>query len=112
MMPIVPYLTDGEENIDALHHAAKDAKLDYLLPGMLNLKGKTRETFFACVARDFPAQYKNIWEAYKNGRLYKGRRELVYSRVRAAQEKYGIHADYMAPALRRMEKEGEQLSFL
>lgn len=112
MMPIIPYITDGAENIEALHCAAKEAGVDYVLPGMLNLKGKTRETFFACVARNFPEQYKDIWSAYKGGRLRKERRELAYGRVRAAQEKYGVNANYMAPALRRLNGREEQLTFL
>ena len=116
MMPIVPYLTDGEENINALYCAAKEAGVDYLLPGMLNLKGKTRDTFFTCIDRDFPACYRDIWAAYQNGRLDKAVRERAYARVRAAQTQYGISADFMAPSRRffnnNHNERAEQLTFL
>ncbi len=117
MMPIVPYLTDGEENINALHGAAKGAGVDYLLPGMLNLKGKTRDTFFTCIDRDFPAFYRDIWAAYQHGRLDKAVRERAYARVRAAQAQHGIGADFMAPSRRffnnnHHKERAEQMTFL
>ncbi len=116
MMPIVPYLTDGEENINALHCAAKEAGVNYILPGMLNLKGKTRDTFFTCIDRDFPGCYRDIWAAYQNGRLDKAVRERAYARVRAAQAQYEIGADYMAPSRRFFEnnynERAEQMTFL
>lgn len=110
MMPIVPYITDGEETIRALHQAGKEAGVDYVLPGMLNLRGKTKETFLACVVREFPAQYRPIWEAYRTGHLDKEIGARAHARVRAAQRAFGIGAAYMAPYFRRQEERAEQLS--
>jgi len=40
-MPIIPYLTDTRENVDGLYARAKDSEVDYVLPGVLYLRGKT-----------------------------------------------------------------------
>ena len=42
MMPIIPYLTDSVENFDAIYKLAKAIDLDYIVPGTLYLRGKTR----------------------------------------------------------------------
>ncbi|WNX89268.1 radical SAM protein [Emergencia timonensis] len=46
MMPIIPYLTDSDENLNALYSHGEDAKVSYALPGLLGLRGRTRRSFF------------------------------------------------------------------
>ena len=38
-MPIIPLLTDSDENLESLFAGGAEAKADYILPGLLNLKG-------------------------------------------------------------------------
>jgi len=45
MMPILPYLTDSKENLQALFKAAQEEKADYVVPGLLNLRQPTKGHF-------------------------------------------------------------------
>lgn len=66
-MPIIPYLTDTQEKIDALYSNAKDCNVSYVLPGALYLRGKTRATFFVFIKQDFPELYALLQALYKTG---------------------------------------------
>jgi DNA repair photolyase len=60
VMPIIPYITDSELNFDRLFAEAASVGADYLLPGTLYLRGKTRPYFFAFVKEQFPEQYEKL----------------------------------------------------
>jgi len=42
VMPIVPFITDTEENFESMFALARDCGVDYVLPGTLYLKGDVR----------------------------------------------------------------------
>ena len=44
-MPIIPYLTNHRENLQELCSRGSEAKVDYLLTGILYLRGNTRSRF-------------------------------------------------------------------
>jgi DNA repair photolyase len=54
LMPIIPLLTDSAENLEALCRQARDCQVDYLLPGTLYLRGKTRSAFFEFIKTEYP----------------------------------------------------------
>jgi DNA repair photolyase len=56
-MPIIPFLTDTNDNIDALYAQAAACAVDYVLPGVLYLRGKTRGVFFDFISEEFPQLY-------------------------------------------------------
>ena len=70
MMPVIPFLTNGADQIEAVFSAAKDAGADYLLTGSLNLKGATRTGFFENIRQRFPSEYGKIKEIYRNKNAY------------------------------------------
>ena len=45
LMPIIPYITDNYENIEEIYRLASEIKVDYVLPGTLYLRGKTKPYF-------------------------------------------------------------------
>ena len=110
MMPIIPHLTGGKENIERLHQAAKEAGADYVLPGLLNLRGKTRDVFFACVAREFPDRYKAVFAACKTGWVDQDYQKAVFAKIRQAQAAHQINGDYMIFWRRWQADRGQQLS--
>ncbi|MCC8147111.1 MAG: hypothetical protein LIO93_11915, partial [Bacteroidales bacterium] len=66
-MPIIPYITDSSENLEALCHYAKDSNVHYMLPGTLYLRGKTRNVFLQFIEKEFPGLYDKIKKTYKTG---------------------------------------------
>ncbi len=66
-MPIIPLITDAEENFESLFINARECGVHYVLPGTLYLKGKTRQHFFDFIASDFPDLVDEFKSLYKKG---------------------------------------------
>jgi DNA repair photolyase len=51
VMPIIPLLTDSQANLKGLFSGARNCGVDYLLPGTLYLRGKTRTAFLSLLLK-------------------------------------------------------------
>lgn len=112
-MPIIPYLTDTRENIDALYAHAKDSQVDYVLPGTLYLRGKTRGVFFDFIKNEFPNLYQPLKALYKTGGATKAYKDQLYLMVNKIKDKYNLSSSYSKPMKEKLKQSEEiQLSFL
>ncbi len=96
-MPIIPYITDGRENIDALYACAKDCQVDYVLPGTLYLRGKTRIVFFDFLKKEFPDLVQPLQNLYKTGGAGKVYKDKLYLMVNELKAKYNLSGSYSKP---------------
>lgn len=96
-MPIIPYITDGRDNIDALYAHAKDCQVDYVLPGTLYLRGKTRIVFFDFLKREFPDLFEPLQALYKTGGASKEYKDRLYLMVNELKAKYNLSGSYSKP---------------
>lgn len=110
MMPIVPLLTDSAENLEAIYAGGRDAGVDYLLPGLLNLKGRTRQSFLDFMQREFPQYMDAFLLLYGRGRLDKEYKQSFYKKLRRVKIKYGIPSMHRPPEAGSGPEEGQQLS--
>ena len=94
VMPIIPFLTDGEKNLEEIFSISSDIKAHYLLPGTLYLRGKTREYFFDFVKNEFPNIYPKLKKLYIHGGANKIYKDALYARVNRLREKYGVSSSY------------------
>lgn len=112
-MPIIPYLTDTRENVDALYAHAKDSQVDYVLPGTLYLRGKTRGVFFDFIKKEFPDLYQPLKALYKTGGATKAYKDQLYLMVNELKAKYNLSSSYSKPMKEKLKQSEEiQLSFL
>ncbi|WP_042349251.1 SPL family radical SAM protein [Bacillus massiliigorillae] len=110
-MPIIPYLTDGYENVDSLYAYAQDAKVDYVLPGTLYLRGNTRSVFFAFIKEEYPHLYEPLQALYKKGSASKEYKDKLYVMVNELKRKYHLNSSYSKPMKEKLKQaEGVQLS--
>lgn len=112
MMPMLPFLTDDEANLDKLLAMGKDAGVNYVLPSTLRLRGDTRKTYFAFIKREYPGLYADMLALYKRGGLDQEYRKQTYERLNRYIHKYGISREYRKVMERRKPNQPEQLSFL
>ena len=105
VMPIIPYLTDGEENLESLFAHAKDSGVHYALPGTLYLRGKTRPYFLDFIRMEYPDIFEKINQLYKKGGAGKGYKEGLYAVVNRLRNKYGITGAYSGIIKEKMYKE-------
>ena len=94
-MPIIPYLTDSYEHIDAMFKNAEERDIHTILLGPLNLYGKTRGTFLNFIKKDFPELYDDILLLYKNGRVDRNYSRELFSKIKKIRANYNIETNYM-----------------
>lgn len=110
-MPIVPFLTDSRENIDSLFAHAKDSNAAYVIPAVLNLRGKTRWAFFDFIKSEYPYLNTSFQELYKSGGADRDYKEKLYSLVNELRSKYKLSLSYAAIMKAKLnETKNEQLS--
>ena len=110
-MPIIPYLTDDWDNVNALYAHAKDSQVDYVLPGTLYLRGKTRLVFFDFLKREFPDLYVPLQTLYKTGGASKEYKDKLYMMVNELKAKYNLSGSYSKPMKEKLnQSESTQLS--
>ena len=102
VMPIIPYITDTYENFDALFEHATQCNVDYVLPGTLYLRGKTRPYFLDFVKREWPDKYEKLLAVYKTGGADKAYKDILYKTVNALRDTYGLSGSYAKPMRERM----------
>ncbi|MGL4608030.1 MAG: radical SAM protein [Eubacteriaceae bacterium] len=111
-MPIIPLLTDGYENVDAIYENAREAGVDYVLPGTLYLRGKFRSVFFEFMKKEFPEKFEAFREIYKTGGAEKGYKDQLYQMVNKLKRKYDLSSSYSKPMKEKLKRsQDEQLSF-
>lgn len=101
-MPIIPYITDGWDNVDSLYSKANESKVDYVLPGTLYLRGKTRVVFFDFIKQEFPDLYPVLQELYKTGGAGKDYKDKLYMMVNELKAKYNLSGSYSTPMKEKM----------
>lgn len=114
-MPIIPYLTDSYENLQALYEGAVDCGASYLLPGILYLRGRTREVFFDFVWKEYPDLLQDLNRLYENGEERKHYKQQIYGHIRALAGGYKMPSNYMVRTRIKMEaarQNENQLTFL
>lgn len=93
-MPIIPYLTDDQENLNLICLNAQDAGVHYLLPGVLYLRGKTRAYFFDFIQNKYPELYEKLKTLYKTGGADKAYKENLYKSFNELRSKYKLTGNY------------------
>ena len=97
MMPIIPYLTDDMDNQNALLKSAKEAQVDYVLPGMMYLRGLTRPYFMTYVKDHYPDKHKALSALYTRGSAGKPYKSQFYEKFNDLRSSYGLSESYSKP---------------
>lgn len=90
MMPILPYLTDNMENLESLYRSAQEARADYIIPGLLNLRQPTKGHFLNFIKTTFPELYTAYMNYYSGRSDKKTYRETVYGRISKLKKMYPL----------------------
>ncbi|WP_089301147.1 intein-containing Rv2578c family radical SAM protein [Haloechinothrix alba] len=91
MAPILPGLTDTEEQIEATVAGIAAAGATGVTPIVLHLRPGAREWYFAWLARWYPGLYDYYAQLYRRGAYApKSYQETVTARVRRAAHRYGL----------------------
>ncbi len=95
LMPIIPLITDSEDNFESLLINARECGVHYVLPGTLYLRGKTRQHFFDFIASDFPDLEDEFRALYKKGGADRQYKNNLYTMLNPLRAKYALSGAYM-----------------
>lgn len=96
-MPIIPFITDTEENFNEMFYQANECDVHYVLPGTLYLRGPTRPLFLDFVKIEFPGVFDQLKALYKTGGADKEYKNKLYETVNRLRDKYQLSSSYMKP---------------
>jgi len=97
VMPIIPYITDNENNFEQMFASANMCHVDYVLTGTLYLRGNTRPHFFEFIKNFFPGFYDKYLQLYKKGGAGKEYKTELHKMVNRIRNKYQLSNNYMKP---------------
>lgn len=106
IMPIIPYLTDTKENLEAIYRRANEINADYVLPGLLYLRGKTRSVFFDHIVEKFPHLSPKLKAMYAYNYDRSTYRKVLYTYIDELRKTYGFPNEN---TLKKPKKNNEQL---
>lgn len=109
LMPIVPYLTDNRYNLEQIYKLSSKIGVDYVLPGTLYLRGKTRTYFMNAIKEFNGSRYQKIKELYQKGGAGKEYKIGLYHFIHELERKYNITSNYMK-TITEKDKSLKQLS--
>jgi len=102
LMPIIPLLTDSQANLKTIFSEACKCGVDYLLPGTLYLRGKTRAAFFDFIAENYPDLLSSLQEIYQTGAANQDYKNKLYAFVNQLRTEYNLSGSYMKPMRERL----------
>jgi len=110
-MPIVPWLTDREEDLDALARGAKGANAEWLGARVLYLMPDSRNTFMAFLGAKFPRLVARYREWYgRNADAPENYRKEMAARIENLRRKYALGSRPETPAARSWHSPQMQLA--
>lgn len=95
LMPIIPYLTDSYDNLEEIYRLASEVKVDYLLPGTMYLRGKTKPYFLDFVKNYDEEIYNKIKDLYNKGSAGVEYKDGLYKKINELKAKYNVNSNYM-----------------
>jgi DNA repair photolyase len=109
-MPILPGLTDREEDLDALAHAAREANAQWFVAGAVFLMPSSWKVFVGFLEEKFPrlaGRYRELYRGY--GDAPEGYARELAAQVERLRKKYGLGARPQETAARSWKSPQMQL---
>jgi len=94
LMPILPYLADSEESLEQLVRWAAEARVSYMLSGMLYLTGGIKKRFYDFIKKQFPQYLSDYNDLYPRGGANKEYKNIIHSYLAEMRLKYGVNNHY------------------
>ncbi len=94
LMPIIPYITATRNNLKNIFEVASKCKVDYMITGLLNLRGITRTEFFQFVLTSFPEKHQKLWNLYHQKDKMKEYKIQLFKLLNQLEKEYQVNRNY------------------
>src|SRR6056297_3058027 len=99
LMPIISYVTDEYEQLEALFRTAAQRQVDYLLTGKLYLRGKTRPRFISFMRDTFPDRFGPFSKVFTHEESRMAYNQKLYEKIGLLRQMYPIRKAYKKPQM-------------
>lgn len=86
--PIIPFLNDSYENLNSIYRLAREINADYVLPGTLYLKGKTKYHFLNFIKKYDIEKYNLILRYFSDKEFSQDYKKQLYTKVNILKSFY------------------------
>ena len=107
-MPIIPYISDDEKNMDEIFQITKKYNLGSITTFPLHLRGNTKKVFYTFLKESFPELLPKYERLYKGGYASNEYKNNLQNKIRKLRKKYNLFSVY-EPSSPKQKKE-KQLS--
>ena len=94
LMPILPLISDSKENLENLFVKAKEINVDYIITGILHLRGKTRTHFLEFLKKKFPEKHQIYLNYYPNSKLKEVHSSKIIKMIKSLENRYNLHDNF------------------
>ncbi len=94
VMPIIPFLTDHDENLSEIFEQSEKNEVCYALCGTLYLRGAVKSLFFKRLKEAFPDQTRQAVSLYVKGSAPAEYKQELYRRVNHWRARHNITGEY------------------
>ena len=94
LMPLIPYITATTNNLTAIFKLANKCQIDYMIPGVLNLRGQTRTHFFQFIKKEYPDKLEALKQLYQEKTLYREYKKQLAMLITKLASEYHISRNY------------------
>lgn len=107
LMPIIPLLSDTDENLETTFREAKKMGIDNIVTSILFLRGEVKPSFLKVIQKHFPEKFPAFAALYTKSDADESYRTELFRKLRELRAQYNFHETFV-PA--QAMKETEQLT--
>jgi len=94
LMPIIPHLTDGDDNLEEIFKLMKKCGVEEVIAGTLHLRGNTKKEFFKFIKEEIPELEEKLRKLYVGAYASKEYRKNLGLKIKKLRIKYNLHKSY------------------
>lgn len=104
LMPAIPFLSCSPSNLKEIYRLAKKVNANYILPGTLYLRGKTRQNFLDFFRKNYPQFYPSLQKIYNNKEVKLEFKKKFHTIIHDLEKEYGITSNYKKEIEQKIEE--------
>jgi len=90
LMPIIPYISDDDENLEGVFNIASNVGVDFLSAWPLHLRGKTKPFFYNFLSKHYPQLLLKYKELYEYSEVNPEYRKSILFKIKKLRQKYQL----------------------
>ncbi len=95
-MPIIPLLSDTDENLETTFSLAKEYGIDNVVTSFLFLRGDVKSKFMALIEQHFPEIYTGFSKLYATSTVDPNYKQNINLKIKKLRDKYQLFSVYKA----------------